>query len=594
MTWQIRSEFSGYQNKRDKTNLPPGVLIAGSKNVVSTDGDLVGIRQGYTLLGAANSDLYPIESNYEWICNIAGSNGGKVYLRSYDDELEFLYGSTWYKLQDGWSAVDFNYTSFYDTTEKQDLILFVNGDSNIYDWSGGYTKTFASVTANTITKSGTLTWAEERFLTAGTRKAKVQDDAGVWWEFEYTGGETTTTLTGVTVDLTGKTITAGNMIVQSVRTNTNEPDASLQNDLIATLNNQVYVGSLIANQVYVSKVDDFKTYTFSSPRLVGEGALFTLDAAPKAFIPQEDTMYISAGRDYWYQVTLTLSSDIQNEAMEIKRLKTSTDQGAINQGVVTSAKNYVAFISHEPTFDFLGRLESLDNPQALPLSDSIKLDFDLYDFTGANCKFYKNNLYIAIPVDSILRVYNMQKGFWEAPWVLPAGRLAIIDENLCLHSNSVPETYKLFDGYNDNTNAVEAIARFSYENYGDRANKKTSDEWYTEMYIGGATKVMKKLYFEYQGAERLETDFMEGSDEYAIIDATGSGFGKENLGKQKLAGDAPTDDMKKYRKIKTFTPQEFYEMVVEYSSNDIDQRWDILATGGNIEASENTQYDIRD
>lgn len=593
MPFQIRSQFGGYVNKRDKTNLPPGFLIAGSKNVISTDGDLVGIRKGYTVLGDENSDLYNIEGSYEWVSNIAGEDEGQIALRSYDDELEFLHENQWYRLLDGWSAVDFNFVSYYDTTEGLDLILFVNGDSNIYDWSGGVCE-FASCTANTLTKSGTKSWAECRFLTAGTRKLRVQDDAGVWWEVEYTGGEDTTTLTGVTVDLTGKTITAGNVIAQSVRTNTDTPASGLINDLISCLNNQVYVSSNSANQVYISAVDDFTDFTFSSPRLVGEGALLTLDAAPKAFIPQEEFMYISAGRSYWYQTVLTLSSDIQSEALQIRRLKSGTDQGALSQSAVENVKNYVGFISHEPTFDFLGRIENIDSPQSLPLSDPIKTDFDDYDFNKAHIKFYKNNTYVAVPAQSLLLIYNNQKGFWESPQVLPAGRLAIIGDNLYLHSNSNPETYKLFDGYNDNGKAVEAIIRLSYENYGDRANKKNTEEWFTEMYISSNSLVTKKIYFEYQGSEEVLIEEIKGTSKYAIIDADGGGFGKENLGKKKLAGDAATDNWKKYRKIDTFNPKDFYELVVEYSSNDIDQQWALLATGGNVELSENSQYEIRD
>lgn len=593
MSFAINYNFLGYVNKRDKTNLPPGHLIAGSKNVISTDGDLVGIRQGYSVLGDENTALNNIESSFELVSNVLGEDEGQIALRSYDDELEFLHDSEWYKLEDSWSAVDFNFCSYYDTTEGKDLVLFVNGDSNIYDWTGAKCE-ISSLTANTITKTGTKTWAECRFLLNGTRKLKVQDDAGAWWEVTYTGGETTTTLTGVSVDLTSKTITAGNTCVQSIRTNTNSPASGLTNDLISVLNNQVYVASISTNQVYVSAVNDFSDYTFSSPRLVGEGALFTLDAAPKALVPQEEFMYISAGRSFWYQIVLELSADIQNEAIQVKRLKSGTDQGAISQSAVENVKNYVGFISHEPTFDFLGRVENIDNPQSLPLSDSIKLDFDDYDFTGAHIKFFKNNTYIAVPQQSLLLIYNNQKGFWESPQVLPAGRLAIIGDDLYLHSNSNPETYKLFDGYNDNAKAVEAIARLSYENYGDRASKKITDEWYSEFYISSNTLLTKKIYFEYQGAEKVLIDEMKGTDKYAIIDTDGGGFGKENLGKKKLAGDAPTDNWKKYRKINTFVPQEFYEVVVEYSSNDIDQQWAILATGGDVSISENTQFDIKD
>lgn len=592
--WQIRSEFLGYVNKKDKTNLPPGHLIAGSKNVLSTDNDLIATRKGYTLLGAANSALTEIQSSFEWV----SSTGDELVLRSYDDELEFLYSTTWTKLADSWTAVDFQYAAFYDTTEKQDIILFVNGDAKIYSWSGGVT-TYASCTStpNTITKQGTTSWKEERFLTTdtyGTRKIRMLNSTDTWVEFGYTGGETTTTLTGVTPDPTGSTFTVGATVTQVVGSNTNTPASGLKNDLIAVLNNQVYIASLTTNQVYVSTVNNATTYTYTTPRIVGEGMLLTLDAATTALVPQEEFMYISAGKDFWYQTKRELSSDLTAETLTVIRLKTGSMQGAKSQSGVDTFKGYVAFITNEPTLDFLGRIENIENPQSRPLSDPIKTDFDSYTFTNAHVKYWRNNIYIALPAQSLLLIYNISKGYWEAPQVLPAGRLAIINSWLYLHSNSVPETYKLFDGYNDNANAMEAIARFSYENYGERAKEKTFTEWFSEFYISSNTELTRKTYFEYQGAESVETETYKGTDKYAIIDTSGGGLGKENLGKKKLAGDASTDDLKKYRKIDTKTERDCFEYCPEYSSNGIDYRWHILAFGANVELSENEPIFIKD
>ena len=82
--WKTFNDFLGYQNKKEKTNLPPGVLIAGSQNVVITDDDLVSTRLGYTLDGAANAAKTPVESSFDWNT----STGVERNLRAYDDELE--------------------------------------------------------------------------------------------------------------------------------------------------------------------------------------------------------------------------------------------------------------------------------------------------------------------------------------------------------------------------------------------------------------------------------------------------------------------------------------------------------------------------
>lgn len=593
MSYQIVKNFYGYRNKRDQTNLPQadknknliGYLIAGSKNVISTDGELVGTRPGYELFGASNTALNNIESSHEIVTNL----GKEIAVRSYDDELEYLFEDTWYRLADGWSAVDFNFDRYYDTTEKLDLLIFVVGDSNIYAWNGAVTTT-DSYTANTIKKAGTITWSEEGFFNASNRTVIIGGN-----EYAYTGGDDSTTLTGVTPDPTGEA--DGAVVHQKIITNTDKPASGLTNDLIATLDNSVYVASLTANALYKSEGDDYTDWGADTD--VNGARLFTLDASPTALIPQEKTIYISAGKSFWYQITFEISSDQTKEQVKIERLKSGTQQAAQSQAMTENVKNYVFFITNEPTLDQLGRIENITTPQNIPLSDLIKTDFDEYDFTGSHIKFHKNNVYITVPQQSLLLIYNLAKAFWESPQVLPAGRLAIISDKLYLHSNSVPETYRLFYDakeedkiHNDNGFAMEAKARFSYRNYGHRAGKKTYTDFYNEFYISSNTELTRTDFFEYQGVDGTQTEIYKGTDDNALFDTGGGGIGKENHGKSKLAGNASTTNLKKYRQVDTSIETDFYEMFTQFSSNGIDQQWAILAFGPDVEPSVNENFDI--
>jgi hypothetical protein len=60
-----------------------------------------------------------------------------------------------------------------------------------------------------------------------------------------------------------------------------------------------------------------------------------LDDVPKALVPFEDkdnklaTMFISAGKDYWYQITFNSSGDDSTkEAFAVKPLPAAPGQGA--------------------------------------------------------------------------------------------------------------------------------------------------------------------------------------------------------------------------------------------------------------------------
>lgn len=598
--FQLKTKFKGYRSKTDKTNIPEGKdeihLVEGSQNVISTDGERVALRKGYTLDGQANSALTPIRSSFEWDTH----RGVQIALRRYDDELEIRYLNSdgdpvWARLKDGLSTTAITqFTTVWDDTEKQDLMLFVDGDSNIYDWSGGIA-ILASATSNTVTLDTTLTgfstWAEAGFLTAGTRTIIINGVSAT-----YTNGEGTATLTGVSVDFSA--IAAGTLVLQAVRTNSNKPDSNLKNNLIATLDNHVYVGQTTSRVVYMSANDDFKDFTFSSPRLPGEGALFTLDGTLAALIPQEDAMYMGAGKDQWYRTELTLSSDLTKEAINVRRLKTTGQKAPRSQGYTSNDGNRVIFVSNEPTFDQLGRVENIDTPQNKPLSDPIKTDFDSYDFSvDGHTIRYKNNQYIAIPAESLVLIYNFEKAYWESPQILPVRRFAVINGELYGHSSEVPETYKLFTGTNDNTNPIDAHAVFSYQSYGEREKKKTFDEWYTEGYIAANTILKLTKRYDYEGFTTDKEFDIDGSDGTIIFGSSNQGsLGKNSLGKKSLGGRGETVDEDlppKFRVIKETDPVDFYEEQTEYSTNGIDLQWEILVTGGNVKISTNSNNEIK-
>ena len=591
--FKITNKFKGYITKPDKTNIEDGILVNGSQNVLFNDGERIVARQGYTLDGASNASLTPVESSYDWDT----STGVERNLRSYDDELEvrILDGTTvtWTRVLDGWTSVDFNFATYWDVNEVSDILLFVAGDANVYSWSGGLA-TLASSTVNTLTKNGTETWAEARFVVAGTDYDKTVTINGT--TYTYTGGEGTTTLTGVTPDPSGEA--ANSDVIQKPTTHTSVPASGVTNDLIEVLNNQVWYGSLTSGNIYVSKINDFNNVTFSALRAPGEGALIRSEAPPTAFITQENSMYISAGKDRWYRDKFTLSSDQSEEQLTIERLKTTSQEAAISQSAVAKIKNNVVFLNNEPTLDTLGRLENINTPQSKPLSDPIKPDFDVADFTNVHIKYFRNNIYIAIPNDSVLLIYNLEKGFWEAPQVFPFRRLSIIGGELYAHSANVPETYKLFDGYNDNEAPINAIASFSYQNYGTRTDYKNFDEWFTEGYIQTNTLLTEKHRYDFEGSTSVIEKKIDGSTSAIIFNLSEDGsLGKKSLGKLTIGGkgSAVTDTVPpKFRVIKEMVREDFWEHQIEYSSNGVDQRWELLAYGPNVEVSRQDNNPIKE
>jgi len=662
----------GFIAKKEVTNTDPAYLVAPSQNVLINDADKVVGRGGMTLFGDAYTVNKGVKSSFEWDTSSARQRA----LRVYDDELEVYVYDEWRRIKNNWTSTKFVFTTWWDSTESIDLLLFVIGDANIYDWSGAVTK-IASVGANTLTKmwylsgttfafnpavgatpayitdsgngfviagyevgdviivsgsasnnksftiagvsAGTLvliaadslvseaagasvtirkencgSWAEERFLTTGTRKVMINDV-----EYTYTGGENTGTLTGVTPDpaVAAPAIANGDVVIQSVRTNTDKPISGNINDSISVLNNQVYILSTHSREVYVSKTSDFKDFAFSTPvRVPGEGALLTLDSYGVGFIPQEEDMYIFAGTDDAYKTNFQLADDGQHETLTIKKLKTAPRSSAISQDAISHIKNNVVFISNEPTLDTLGRIEQINTPQAVPISDPIKDNFSFYDFTGAHTKYHRNIIYIALPSEGIFLMYDLQNQRWQPPQVGAISRFAVIDGELYAHSSGRNETYKMFDGTNDNGVAINFIVAFAYNNYGYRSKTKIFDEYFSELYISRGAQMTMTILFDYRGATEIKEFTIDGSDEDILFTPNVSvgAFGELPFGEGGFGSSTEEEAvLSKCRVIHTLKGVDFFEEQTVYSCNTLDAQFEMIAHGSNASISTNTLRSIK-
>ena len=625
----------------------------------------------------------------------SSGNDGKLQYRFVNSNNAVI----WTDLLTSLTSVSFNFADYWDATNFRSLLLFVNGTSNIYEWTGGVT-TFASATSNTITKQGTTTWAEEGFynnntavgdsttqfditnpagttfrytfdgtgtdplITAdkyfvglklhinaqnfssannglfvvtgsGTNYFEVTNTSGVvesnktigtgfinynpsivvinGVEYAYNGGAGTTTLTGVSGDASGNT--AGASIHQAPKQWSNTaitdlPD-TFANSLIANLKNQIYIGSLVNNQVYVSKVNDFKSYTFTAPvRLVGEGAILTLDGTPTALIPQENSMYLSAGQNQWYETTFTLSSDLTSEQLTIQRLKTTARQGAKSQALTNKIKNSIVYVSNEPILNTLGRASNVVlTPQVTDISFPIVNDFNGYDFTDACVFYFQKFVYIAIPREGLIRVYNMTNSvdnsevmpastqfYWEAPLTIPVSRFSIIDGGLYGHSYLTSESYKLFTGYNFNGFPIEAKAVFSYMNGGNRNETKSQNEFFVEGYISPNCELDTIINYDLDGYSGTGTYTLSGSNTRVVQTPTDTAsLGKSPLGKSPLGAgiDEVDSNTSKFRVIWTSTRIPYYEYSPSFYSLGVDYNWSILAFGGQTSLTTEGQNDIK-
>ncbi len=469
----------------------------------------------------------------------------------------------------------------------------------------GATVNITVVATGYIKKQGTTTWAQEGFYASnnidgtpiGTRAVTINGTS-----YPYTGGDESLYLTGITGNPATPGYPVGTVIFQTVITTTNAEmtnlPSAMNNVLIATLGNQVYLGGEANQNLFLSEQDNYTIYTDPGvARTPGDGGVKPLDGVPVAYVPQEDQMYVSANKSQWYNVSFTLSADLQKESLDINRLKSTGLQAAQSQAYCTKIKNNIGYLSFEPIVNSLGLVQDiLSVPQATDLSFPIVNDMNAYNFADGSMFYFKQYLYMAVPREGIVRIYNMtnpENPYWEAPQVLPINRFAVIDGELYGHSSQVGETYKLFTGYNDNGRSVTAVAMFSFNSHGTRTYPKVADSAFTDGYITSNSTLVQRIQYDLDGCSRSVEKAIEGTDTRIVCAiSSDASLGKVSLGTNPLGSDLSIENPPLppyFHVIKTFPKVPFYFESISYTSVGIDQRWDLdsfglnarLATEGN-------------
>jgi len=612
-TYTLAEEALGYVTVEDDTNTDPRHLVSPSKNVLIDVQKKVRSRPGYTRKGAPNSALTPIRNAFTWNT----SRGDDLPIRFYDDEWEVYLGTidatainAWTRFHSGGSTTAIpRSASWFDTGENIDLLITVQGDDNLYEWNGAIA-VVASITGTTITKTGTTTFAQNRFYTT-RNKTVVCVRTGT--EYTYTGGEGTTTLTGIS-DTTG--LVAGDILVQKVVTTSDKPAANRNNHTIACFENQLYLGSEDDEEVWVSKNNDYDDFTYSAPRVAGEGGLGTLTDPVRGFGQVGGTQIIFCGpsaafKAIYTQITVgtTLS-----EALTFQPIKSiGANQGALNQESIVPVGNALAYLSNEVALRILDDAHVGGELQLRTLSNPVKPDFDAETWDNACGIWHKNALWLSAPTNS--HVYILEyvedangklKRFWQPPQVLPVRAFSVIQQDLHGHSNAMPETYVLLDGLSDtgydaDADAdvklpIETKAAFAYRTYGKRAQLKTFDEYFVEGEINpGTDDLLFTLNYDYGGQTQMPERTLSGTDESILQGSVGyNSLAQQSLGGQSLSGllSAPPE-ARKFNVTFEFAKEDFMKLQPIFSTNEVDRYWAITAHGPNVALSPRKNTAIR-
>lgn len=605
-----------YRAREDQTALNPNVLLAPSQNVVNNTAGRLALVKGYSLDGASSAVIDSgILSNFDFT-NFKGDvrnlRCGFLTNAGNDGKLQYRYitGTStvnWVTLKSALTNVRLSYCEYWDNVALVKLCLWVDGSNNVFAWNGAVT-TMASATVNTVTKNGTTTWAQEGFATAGTRSIVINGQSAT-----YTGGEGTTTLTGVSFDFSAQA--AGSIANQDVVT----VGLGAMTSILATFgptvigcgrNNQVYLGASNSNSLYISKVNDYTNYAFTSPvRVAGEGDLIPLDAPPVKFVSQEVhgdessyDMWISEGTSVWSVIRLTLDSTNAKESMQHIRMKVAPLQGAKSERLVSRVKNHIVFVGNDNVVNTIGYMSYQYVPILTDISYPIIDDMNSYDMTDGSIFYHRNYIYVAVPKSGLIRIYNMtdqtkeqysvynpveeinadQPFFWEAPVGYPISGFYVVNGVLYGHSYATSESYKLFDTGSFNGQDITGNATLAFDDKGDRGVSKMSAGLWVEGYIKQNTVLQCGVSGDLNSFRTTQVVTVNGNDNTIVAyGGGGNTLGDSPLGVQPLGGASIISSSLPawFHVIKTYPPVPSYLEQLTFATKGVDLQWELITFG---------------
>lgn len=460
-----------------------------------------------------------------------------------------------------------------------------------------------ATTACIIGVLGRETWAAERFASTGVKTVNI---GGV--VYTYTAGENTPTLT-LTTDPSA-TSSVGLFVFQPIASNTptggDFPVGQLI-DVIEVNINQTFYGYTESRNVFLAKQSSFTDCGYNvTVRKAGEGGTIFLDSNCVGIASSKELTQISAGTSDIYNITFESYSDgtTLGETINVKKLETAFGQGSISQDCFVKVKNGIAYISNEPTIDFLGNIENITTLQSKPLSDSIKRLLNGLSLTGANGVYYKNYIIYLLPEANVVIMYDMERGFWQPPQYVGGSSLSVIGGVLYVHSAVTDESYSLFTGLTDNGKPIGFAVFTNIDTYGTRSIKKIHDEIFVEALVNGAANnVRATLACGYQGATFLHPfNFgFNDADRFVEVPALPSGWGSSPIGTQPFGGlfTDPTIDpdigtLKKIYKISGTNIQQAYTHQMQFTCDELGAYFEIVCYGVNARLADDNSMDIKE
>jgi len=202
--WIKIDTFAGLETKIDPSKATDGACIGG-QNTSSNETDKISTRkQGFSLFASASSiSGITAGDSFKSVHVFRKRDGENIIMASIKDKLLY-YDSDSSSLEiitsSNQDSIPFGYADYNINTDLRSQVYFGNGYQNYSRWNGAHSLV-ASVTATTVTKQGTSSFADEGFLnypaTLGdtTTRWDITNPAGTTFRYTFDGTGTNPNIT---------------------------------------------------------------------------------------------------------------------------------------------------------------------------------------------------------------------------------------------------------------------------------------------------------------------------------------------------------------------------------------------------------------
>jgi len=361
-SWHNITSFQGFYTKLDETKIPDGANGRG-QNTTANNGDRISIRnQGieiFPVTDTASTSIQRISSMHTFRMK----DGENIMMRARSTFLEYFEeaGDKWTILKGGYTSDQvFGFADYNKANELPSYTYFGNGVQAFSRWTGVHT---------TLTQTATSGAAVLFVTDAGDLDSTGTVTVCGVEEAYSSKTDTTITLSGTV----GVECVSGSGIPESVETFATNP----KGNIYIAFDNRI----IIAGIASTTQAAYFSGYGEPTDYIDAALVSASTDANPDIFnlvegggpitgmAMDENSLYIFK-RSIIYKVTLT---DTDYTVTQLKPFDgRSQTTGLLSKGGAFSGGNEVFFITPDNQIMSVQRVETIDFPQIVPISESIK------------------------------------------------------------------------------------------------------------------------------------------------------------------------------------------------------------------------------